>query len=532
MIEKIKKILNKIDFKELGIIALVGLAMSLPFLSYSLGWLVFVSMVPFFWYINRLNNLKLANKQFILRIWSVGVVFFSITISWIYNIRATDLIADPWLRWLFLFLTLAIITAVFAVGFLLFAVIIKRFKFGLEKASSFFVISAVWITVEYIRSFAFSLVSMGNGGSIGDFWNFGNFGFAASVTPFAYSGRLVGFYGICFLVVLINLALFQLLFGKLKKQAVLAIIIAIIVPFAGYCLYSKPKGAEVKNVGLTFLESDYTIKDKYQNSIIDKFKNNQIPSPNLLILPEYSGLFDEEYSRDEDKQMVDTVFKDSTANIITSRSIYNDKGRTNSVVLLNRQGEALKTQDKQFLIPGGEFVPYLYEGILVASGNSNFVVGHQEEKSIMKGTKEAKPISINGVNYGVLACSGAIAPNYYRKLALNGSEVFINTASIASMGLDGFYFEQSKQMVRFQAVANSREFIQSSRGGQSYQISRNGEFLAQSNGKKTQYLSIDIQTDNTITIYTKFGEWVLAVSALAMGVYMTILSIRFIKKSR
>lgn len=522
MLKKIRKILYKINFKEIGLIVLIGIVMSLPFLSYSLGWIVLFSAVPFFWYINRINKIKLSVKQYIFRIWSIGIVFFSIVISWIYNIRATDLIADPWLRWLFLFLTLAIITVVFSVGFLIFAFVIRRFKLSLEKPVSFLAIPALWIVAEYIRSLAFSVVSYGRGASIGDFWNFGNFGFAASITPLAYAGRLIGFYGICFLVVIINMAIFQLLFGKLKKQATAALVVVLLVAISGYLIYKNPKDPKTDNIGLTFIESDFTTSDKYQQSLINIFNNNQLPDPKVLILPEYSGLFDEPYAADLDKKLVSIVFTSNKAQIITSRSLYNDKGRTNAVVLLDEQGNMQAAQDKQFLIPGGELVPYLYQGILVASGNANFVVGHQEEKSIMKGTKAAEPIQIDGINYGVLACSGAIAPEYYRKLTKSGAEVLVNTASVASMGLDGFYFEQSKQMARFQAVANSRDFIQSSRGGQSYVINRNGDFEMQSNGKKTQYFDINIQSDSTKTLYTVFGEWVLALSALGLGSYLVL----------
>jgi len=512
---------------DLLVLTLCGLILSLPFLNYYLGWLSFLALVPFFWYLNVLQKRSLSTKQFILRIWAIGFIFFFITISWIFNIRATDLIADPWLRWLFLSLTLIIIVTVYSAGFFIFAIIIKRFKISLEDPKSFLLIPALWIVCEFIRSFAFSAIAYGKGASIGDLWNFGNLGFSASVTPLAYGGRIVGFYGISFLVVLLNLAIYQLLLGKLKKQAIICLVLAVLVPGLGFILWRSDKPKNTVKAGLTFLESDFTTGGNYRDDLIYEIKKQNIDKTEILILPEYSDIFVEEYSAKKDNELVGIfASKNNYLNIITSVSLESDAGRTNSVALYNEKGELLNYQDKQFLIPGGEFVPYFYQAILIASGNSSFVVTHQQDKTLLKGSKPAEPIEINGVKYGVLACSGAIAPQYYQGLTKDGAEVLVNSASIASMGLDGFYYEQSKQMARFIAVANNKQFVQSSRGGQSYVINKDGNFDVQSKGAKTQYFNIDIQPNSSKTLYSNFGEWFLALSTVSLGGYLIYSSIK------
>lgn len=512
---------------DISLITICGVILSLPFLNYYLGWFSFLALVPFFWYLNGLQKRNLSAKQFVLRIWAIGFVFFLITISWIFNIRATDLIADPWLRWLFLSLTLIIIVAVYSSGFLIFAIVIKRFKINLKDPKSFLLIPAIWIVCEFLRSFIFSLVWAGKGATYGDFWNFGNFGFAASVTPMAYGGRIVGFYGISFLVVLLNLAIYQLLFGKLKKQAIICLILAVLVPALGFILWRGDKSKNSVKAGLTFLESDFTIQGDYRDDLIYEIKKLNTDKTEILIMPEYSDIFSENDDSGKDKELTGIFTnKNKNLNIITSVSLESDTGRTNSVVLYNEKGELLEYQDKQFLIPGGEYVPYLYQAILIASGNSSFVIAHQQDKTLLKGSKPAEPIEIRGVKYGVLACSGAIAPQYYQGLTKNGAEALVNSASIASMGLDGFYYEQSKQMARFIAVANNKQFVQSSRGGQSYVISKDGKFELQSKGTKTQYFNIDIQPNSSKTIYSTFGEWFLAFTTLSLGGYLIYSAIK------
>lgn len=524
---KRKRLTKQFLFRDIALIVICGVILSLPFLNYYFGWLSFLVLVPFFWYLNSLQKRSLSSKQFILRIWAIGFVFFFVTISWLFNIRATDLIADPWLRWLFLSLTLIIIVTVYSVGFLIFAVVIKRFKISLDDSKSFLLLPALWIVCEFLRSFAFSAISYGKGASIGDLWNFGNLGFSASVTPMAYGGRIVGFYGISFLVVLLNLVIYQLLLGKLKKQAIICLTLVVLVPGLGFIIWRGDKPNSTAKAGLTFLESDFTIRGDYRDDLIYEIKKQNIDKTGILILPEYSDIFVEEYSAKKDNELVGVFTKrNNNLNIITSVSLESDAGRTNSVALYNEKGELLKYQDKQFLIPGGEYVPYLYQAILIASGNSSFVVSHQQDKTLLKGSKPAEPIEISGVKYGVLACSGAIAPQYYQRLTKDGAEVLVNSASIASMGLDGFYYEQSKQMARFIAVANNKQFVQSSRGGHSYVISRDGEFEPQSKGAKTQYFNIDIQPNSSKTLYSAFGEWFLAFSTVSLGGYLIYSAIK------
>ena len=465
-----------------------------------------------------------------MRIWAVGVVFFAITVSWIYRINATDLLSDPWLRWLFLFITLAAIVLVFSIGFLFFAYLIRKLKISLQNPISFVLLPAIWIVGEFIRSFLFSVITFGSGASLGDYWNFGNFGFGASITPLVYAGRLVGFYGVSFLVLLLALAIFQLLFGKLKKQAIIALFVVGLVPALGFLIYRVPVDSKNANVGLVFIESDFTIKDKYEVPLKQSILQKSSVSPEVLIMPEYSGFLEKEDPQPEDQEISNILFKNNPdGKIFSSQSVYADEGRYNSVVMLDKFGTKLEAQNKQFLIPAGEFIPYVFQGILLASGNPSLLNGHKNEKSLLKGAEPAKPIVVGDISYGVLACSGAIAPGYYRQLSKDGAEVLVNTASIASMGLQGFYFEQSKQMARFIAVSNSRSFLQSAKGGQSYIIDRNGKFVLESQGKDTQYFDYNIKSDSTMTLYTFMGEWMIFASGLGIIIYGYIRYVGFSK---
>ncbi|MCX6806168.1 MAG: hypothetical protein NTY56_01855, partial [Patescibacteria group bacterium] len=163
MNSKFKNHLKYLPYWDISVILFCGIFLSLAYVRYQLGWLILLSPVAFIWYINNLNNRKLTSKQFIMRVWAVGVVFFTITVSWIYRINATDLLSDPWLRWLFLFITLAIIVLVFSIGFLFFAYLIRKLKISLQNPISFVLLPAIWIVGEFIRSFLFSIVSFGSG---------------------------------------------------------------------------------------------------------------------------------------------------------------------------------------------------------------------------------------------------------------------------------------------------------------------------------------------------------------------------------
>ncbi|MEI6581928.1 MAG: nitrilase-related carbon-nitrogen hydrolase [bacterium] len=510
--------LKKYDWTRLLLILVSGVLLGIPYLHYQTSWLVFFSLLPILALIQHLRNQKASSRRIITSILLVGAIDMSIVFVWVYQLNIIDLVQDTVTRSIFIQLTLVLMVLFFASGFLIFGYLVSRLKISLDSKKSFLLLPAIWVVGEFMRSVIFSILSLGDGGSIGMHWNFGALGLAGSATPLVYLSRLTGLFGLSFAVALINISIFQLLRKKFIKLSIIVIASITIATLVAYYAYRAPSGTADLKVGLVHLSpKDYG--GDFQDILLKSISDNGGGKLDAVIFPEYSSYFEENRLAEKDRQIAKLLLKNSSSRIITTRSIATEKTKINAIVELNSDGQQVSAQGKTFLVPGGEYVPYLYKGILLASGNYKLLASHEGEKTIIQSKKPIEPITINGISYGVLACSGIIAPEYYRELTNRGAEVLVNAASLSTMGLGEEFFDQAKQMARFQAVANARTLVQSARGKQSYIMTQDGAIQIQNVSDATSYMQGSIQPNSTRTVYTLLGEWTVLVSFVGLALF-------------
>jgi apolipoprotein N-acyltransferase len=187
----------------------------------------------------------------------------------------------------------------------------------------------------------------------------------------------------------------------------------------------------------------------------------------------------------------------------------------------NSQSELVKNYQKSFLIPGGEYIPYIYHIILFYSGNTSLIQDFKMTRQVNKATNKEQALEFSGVRYGSLACSGAIAPSLYSGLARDGAQVLTNSASISTLGVSPQYYRQATQMSKFIAVANARPFIQSARGGSSYILNKDGyEKVGIKASRSSEVASTEIVSNKQKSPYTILGEWVVGASLIAVLLLM------------
>ncbi len=513
------KVINLL--KLVGIILGCGTTLALPFTNYHFGWFGFVALLPLLFTLEWLGSVAWKRWQKVALLYGIGLVFFGVIVQWMYHIHATDLIADSVLRMVFIILSFFLVASSLALGFIVFGQLYFRLKVSLQSGWAFVVLPAAWIVGEYARSILFSVMWLGPGGTVGPHWNFGNLSFAASATPLVYAARLLGMFGLSAAVVLVNLCIYMILKRRYAWQALLCVLGVMIIAGSGFFLYSKSIDAKTVKVGVVHLQSD--ADTGYEAEVTRSMASQRLTRENVLILPEYSHFYEPDNASSVlaiQKTIAKTALGLDTSNgvIITSQLGQGEFEGGNGVIYVRQNGHIISTQYKRFLIPAGEYVPYVFQVILKLSGNGGVVSAHQTKKTIIASKKSEHFVAVDGVRYGAMACSGVISPELYRQITKSGAEVLTNSASLSSMGIDKLYFQEAKQMARFQAVANARDFVQSARGGQSYAITKDGEFSAQTSGDKTQYLQATIATNARRTLYSIVGEWALALAIVALGV--------------
>ncbi len=485
--------------RSLVTIATAGM-LAVPFVLTRFAGLSILSFLLVLFVLQKAS--KLTTRQFIRQSYLFGLVYFAIVMAWIYKIHATDLIPNNTLAIMFKTLTFLLIMSSMGTGFLLAGLLYRKLKIDINGRTALY-IPAIWVVGEYFRSVFFSVFTTGQGGSIGPYWSFGTLGLTLTNTPLKYASRFVGMYGMSLLVIVISLVLFRLYQRRFKWLWLL--VLPMTLSFGGWLVYHQSTGhqLQVRAVGL-----GPKTEDGYEPALTHSL-TNRTPA-DLTVLPEYSNFYGSE-KRNDNK------LPDSSGLVVDSRLGTSAQGRKNITTFYQPDGTILAERQKSFLIPGGEFVPFIYAGILVASGNNEILLSIRKDRSVYQSIEKEKPFTYKEVSYGALACSGAIAPNLYSRLAKQGAEVLVNSASISSLGVSDLYYKQASQMSAFIANSNARPFVQAARGGPSYILNKDGHAQTYaSSPEQLTVLSSEIHSNSTKTIYSRFGEFFAGLSMVAV----------------
>src|SRR5690606_15149592 len=112
----------------------------------------------------------------------------------------------------------------------------------------------------------------------------------------------------------------------------------------------------------------------YYNQLAQLVQKRRGEPLDVLVLPEHSNFYEQSSDKQKDKAAQEAIlgplFQGNTGLIITSTSKLDDKTRThNSLLLKDRAGNVVSEQDKRFIVPIGEYVPYVHEFLLTITGN-------------------------------------------------------------------------------------------------------------------------------------------------------------------
>jgi len=506
---KIKKLFTTFRHSSLGLFALaiiVGLILSLPFWRYSLGWTVCIILLPFFYLLKQLESKKLSNRSKIGYIWVSGWVMLLGVTFWIMQTepgRWTGLIG--WLSIALLILTYMLFSLILSLGFVLFGIGWVKLKVRFDQKRVFLVLPALWVVCEWLRGWIFSIISIGPDSLMGPHWNFGNLGFAASVTPLVFVGRFVGLLGISFIVVVINLCVFWIMQKRWKLPLILLLSI-ILLTLTSWYVYKTPSGPRINVLALQFgVNQNREIGSiDYHNYVAKMQPSEKI---DIVVLPEYSSIFEND-QKTSDSTALSKLTRNSETPIITSRQTTKNGKSFNTITVYKNDSSIIYEHDKNFLIPVGEAMPYAFSIPLALSKKDDVV----KIREVSKGSTDAQVYRTNGIVLGSQACSGAITPELYRNLVKSGAVILTNSASLSIFETAQSYHNQAQQMARFMAVANARPFVQATDGSYSFILSSNGVWQKKTQQKDIQYITDITELNTTKTLYTFLGEWVFWMS--------------------
>ncbi len=470
----------------LGII----LSASLLIISYpQLEWssLAWVALVPLLFVLEDRNYRTSFGYGLLF-----GFLFFFGTLGWLVYVTYPGAIL--------LALYLALFPAFFSCGVVYFK------KFPLIRRV--FILSALWAVFEFLRATLFT-----------------GFGWV-TLGHSQYKNLLliqiadvVGIYGISFLVILVNLFIFETLKALIQKksevfkriQRLQLIILAILVGVLGYGFWTFNQAQFSTTLKVAVVQPNIEQKIKWEGTHMPAIMSKTllltdeaaITHPDLILWPETSlpGVLSEEPGYLEQIQLKALDLKTP----ILMGAITDEKSKYyNSAILIGNDGKMKGHYNKIHLVPFGEFLP-----LRPLLGWLNRYIGLEDFTSGSEYTIFSVGASFH--KFGVLICFEDALNDLWRKFTLSGGEFFVNITN------DAWFMDTKEpflhlQCAVFECILNKRSLVRSANTGVSGFIDPLGRIinLAQDkNGKKTfveATASAYVPLNNLFTFYTKYGD--------------------------
>jgi len=363
-------------------------------------------------------------------------------------------------------------------------------------------LAALWVALEYVRANVLS----------GFPWeNIGNS--QAAALPVAQLADITGVYGISFLIVFFNTALFT--FIKTPRYSVKIIHITsaclLLAVTLGYgfqrlgVVERALANSTERALPIALLQGnipqDIKWTPSYRLATIQKYRElaRQRELKNgLMIFPEAAMPF---FLQEKGiyRTLALGIVQEAKAWGLMGALAYNDDLRvTNSAFVVSPDGELKARYDKVKLVPFGEYVPRyvpFFRSLAALSGDT-------------ESGKGFSPLPIGGVSAGILICYEAIFPEIARAYAQQDVDVLINITNDGWLGRTSAPY-QHLDMAVMRAIETRRYLLRAANTGISAIITPSGRISARTGIFVDASLAAMIRPFKMETFYTRYGEWVV-----------------------
>ncbi|MDD5477417.1 MAG: apolipoprotein N-acyltransferase [Candidatus Omnitrophica bacterium] len=392
---------------------LAAVLLSLSFSSFNLWLFGWCGFIPLF---VALENKSL--RQSFIAAYLCGIVFWSLTIYWLIHVTLAGQIV--------LILYLAVYPAIFGGVF--------YFSRSFSPAGRLFFMPASWVLLEYIRSHLFT----------GFPWSLTGFS-QYKILPVIQIADVTGAWGVSFLVVLVNVALYLILRkqSRVKVFLICAAILFLSLAYGFYKLSYKPdlagKGRRLK---ISVVQGNIPQYLKWNKQAVDFILNNYKEltaaaaqdKPDLVIWPEASvpGLWGQD---DAEFKQVFSLASRLKINLLTGAVSRFGQSYFNSALFIDNSGEPIAIYNKLHLVPFGEYVPFknIFPFLETIAPIGDIEPGRDY-------TIFSQP-----ADFGVLICFEDLFPELSRQFIKRGARFLVNITN------DAWYKEGSAPYQHFAA---------------------------------------------------------------------------------
>ncbi len=494
-----------------------GCFLTIAFPPVNLSFIAWVALVPL---LKALEN-KTLSQAFILGLLA-GLVHFLSLVYWIVVVLGRYGGLNVFLS-VFLCILLCFYLALYPALFSLMALSVRR--------SAFFILwtGCFWVGLEYIRAIFLS----------GFPWCLlGHTQFKC--LPLIQLSDLIGVYGVSFLIVTVNAALYCLFFrdrrssrGKTSNKHLLWEFPVIILILVGTLIYGyyrlhqidlEVKNQEPNKFAVIQGNIDQSVKWSagYQAKTLESYlkltRTTYDFDPTLIVWPETAVPFFFQDNK-ELAQKVISIARESQSGLLFGSPAYIKKEDQfclfNRAYLISTGVRQMQYYDKVHLVPFGEYVPlkkYLYFINRLVPAAGDFESGDR-----------VRPMKYKDLSVGVLICFEAIFPEIARKHAQKHANILVNITNDAWFGRTGAPY-QHLAMAVFRAVENRTPMIRAANTGFSAVIGPRGKIISKTDLFREAVLEETVMIPEThLTFYAQHGDF-FAVFVLILALLRFILN--------
>jgi apolipoprotein N-acyltransferase len=500
----------KIDYHVLFSSILSGILLVLSFPKFGAGFVAWIALIPLIYAIKESRRLS---EGFVLGFISgiichIGVLYW-ITYAVVHYGNLPYYAGISAMMLLALYLSLYI--AIFASGCV---------YFRNKRIPLVFAAPALWTCLEYAKSHLFT----------GFPWeNLAHSQYLYS--PLIQIADITGIYGITFMIVMVNIMIYNLLTTKpvnkmIMREVIVGCFIILITCTYGFVKIShienSMKQADSIDVAVIQGSIDQNIKwnPQFQKETIDIYKNlslmKALSGASLIIWPETATPFFFQDADNLHREVVD-VAKSSKSWLLFGSPSYVKNGDAlsflNSAFLLSPDGRIMGQYDKVHLVPYGEYVPLrrIFPFISkLAVGVGDFASG-----------TGFFPIYMGHHRLGVLICYEGIFPEAGRSYKNAGADLLVNITNDAWYGPTSAPY-QHLSMTIFRAVENRLYVVRAANTGISAVIDPTGKIVSRTKLFEKTFLRETVKFTNDKTLYMLYGDVFVYICLLSMIVCILI----------
>lgn len=504
--------------------ALSGIFLGIGFVIPALRYLSLFAILPLFFY---LDSDKIPSKRVFFFGLLAGFFYFGLVFIWLFNTWPLDWIgiSNP-LQGFLLTFSIWLIPVLFSslfVGFFTYTYqSLKR-----DCLSGIILAPSLWVALEYLRAFSFSLLIAGKESLLGPHWTMGSLGYLLSQNSNLRGlAEFGGVYLLSFLFVSINAA-FYILAGKIRQAIksrspkttmifgiiLVATFLLFVFPIDFHPLVGKGEDAQSSPLKIAVLSTDFpsffnlTAEEKTKRIEVQKKllieEIAKLPdTPRIIVFPE-----DSRFLASVKKGFLQDNFNQGSVLIIDSARTQTSNGLKSIITFLDIQNGVIGYREKVLLAPLGEYLPYVIERSAKVF-NKDWLTRFQKSRGYKTGINTISPVNFSNTKLGVFLCSEIFSATLYRKLGKE-SQILFNMASLGFAHGSSVLNSQIESIAQIRAVESGRFFIRATNKGLSYIIDNKGNFIAKTPKIGNQIFYGRVYPIKKETLYVKYGDWIL-----------------------